>query len=639
MPVKPGGVRLPTKPRTAAWQALAVSVLALAFPATALGAGTGPAQPTTSAPARASAARPGIAGGRLGHTVLAIGGGYGSRGGSPLVRLLQRDLEAGGYPPGSVDGLYGPRTRLAVVAFQMAHGLEVDGIVGPRTWAALSQTVLILGPGAGDQTGGENVVRSLQRRLASAGDSPGPIDGRYGVRTEGAVRQFQRTHGLAVTGIASQHTLAVLAKPRSSGRQRITLPQQPAPATPRSKPPSRPTGPTTVRAARERPRSAVRVAPRGSADRRPSRSVPWMIILEGLAVALVLVLAARWFIASARRAPARTQRRAGPPLKAASDAKPPAAEGTWHATWNGDHEAVAQTNGIQIHTNGHRAKANAAGIGDGANRRPSRGRVDDLPEPAETARAFNLGQQVAGQGGMVEAQAVNGHANGRGRGTAASNLGRLLEEQGALAEAEAAYRRADVLGDSAGAFHLGLLLEGQGGVVEAQAAYGRADERGHGMAASNLGRLLEEQGALTEAEAAYRRADERGDADGPFRLGLLLGGRGALREAAAAYGRASDRGHNPAALELGVLCAQNGALGEAEKAFRQADERGDAAAAFNLGVVLEDRGAVADAVAAYRRAAERNDREVANMAREALVGLAQEVEELSDRRAQRAQRA
>jgi peptidoglycan hydrolase-like protein with peptidoglycan-binding domain len=41
------------------------------------------------------------------------------------------------WDPGPVDGLGGPRTREAVVAFQGENSLAQDAIVGPRTWAKL----------------------------------------------------------------------------------------------------------------------------------------------------------------------------------------------------------------------------------------------------------------------------------------------------------------------------------------------------------------------------------------------------------------------------------------------------------------------------------------------------------------------
>ena len=59
----------------------------------------------------------------------------GSRG--DAVRKLQELLNAKGYTCGSVDGIFGSKTKAAVLAFQKANGLGADGIVGPLTWAKL----------------------------------------------------------------------------------------------------------------------------------------------------------------------------------------------------------------------------------------------------------------------------------------------------------------------------------------------------------------------------------------------------------------------------------------------------------------------------------------------------------------------
>ena len=46
-------------------------------------------------------------------------------------------LRRAGFPPGDIDGIYGPRTERAVQRLQRKAGLVVDGIVGPHTWGAL----------------------------------------------------------------------------------------------------------------------------------------------------------------------------------------------------------------------------------------------------------------------------------------------------------------------------------------------------------------------------------------------------------------------------------------------------------------------------------------------------------------------
>lgn len=55
----------------------------------------------------------------------------------PLVRKVQRALNAAGFFPGKADGVYGPQTAHAVRAFQSTRDLVTDGEVGPATLKAL----------------------------------------------------------------------------------------------------------------------------------------------------------------------------------------------------------------------------------------------------------------------------------------------------------------------------------------------------------------------------------------------------------------------------------------------------------------------------------------------------------------------
>jgi cellulose synthase/poly-beta-1,6-N-acetylglucosamine synthase-like glycosyltransferase len=58
-------------------------------------------------------------------------------GSSERVREVQLSLRRLGDPPGPIDGLFGPLTEHAVLAFQRDHALRPDGIVGPLTLRAL----------------------------------------------------------------------------------------------------------------------------------------------------------------------------------------------------------------------------------------------------------------------------------------------------------------------------------------------------------------------------------------------------------------------------------------------------------------------------------------------------------------------
>lgn len=57
----------------------------------------------------------------------------------PATAAIQERLnELGASPPLVPDGLYGPKTREAIRAFQRRNELQDDGIVGPATWKIMN---------------------------------------------------------------------------------------------------------------------------------------------------------------------------------------------------------------------------------------------------------------------------------------------------------------------------------------------------------------------------------------------------------------------------------------------------------------------------------------------------------------------
>ena len=56
---------------------------------------------------------------------------------SEEVRTVQQALKEKGYYNYAVDGIFGTRTRYAVVSFQKDNGLDPDGIAGEKTLKAL----------------------------------------------------------------------------------------------------------------------------------------------------------------------------------------------------------------------------------------------------------------------------------------------------------------------------------------------------------------------------------------------------------------------------------------------------------------------------------------------------------------------
>jgi peptidoglycan hydrolase-like protein with peptidoglycan-binding domain len=126
----------------------------------------------------------------------------------PAVRDLQEALKSLGHDPGPIDGVFGTTTETAVKAFQQARGITADGIVGKVTWinideADQSEPVLKIG-----STG--LPVRRAQKRMSLVGYDVGGVDGRYGTRTEAAVKKLQQQRGLAVHGVVGPLTWSVI---------------------------------------------------------------------------------------------------------------------------------------------------------------------------------------------------------------------------------------------------------------------------------------------------------------------------------------------------------------------------------------------------------------------------------------------
>ena len=129
--------------------------------------------------------------------------------GTAVADLQEALLSHGIYVAGGADGVFGPRTLEALQAFQQRSGLPVTESVSEGALVALG---LVDSPAVGLAEGarGETVV-AVQQALIAAGLSPkGGADGIFGPATAAALRSWQGTAGLEVTGMVDELTAARL---------------------------------------------------------------------------------------------------------------------------------------------------------------------------------------------------------------------------------------------------------------------------------------------------------------------------------------------------------------------------------------------------------------------------------------------
>lgn len=156
----------------------------------------------------------------------------GMKGGSVLE--IQKALAKLGYNVGTLDGIFGAKTQVAVIEFQKSKGLKVDGIVNKETLDEINKSVQGKTPAPPKQStppaavvdvkGSLKITRTLkkgmkgddiktlQQYLAALGYQIGTINGEFNDKTLSAVQDFQKKNGINPSGLVGVKTVAALNK-------------------------------------------------------------------------------------------------------------------------------------------------------------------------------------------------------------------------------------------------------------------------------------------------------------------------------------------------------------------------------------------------------------------------------------------
>src|SRR5436190_12729378 len=133
------------------------------------------------------------------------------------IAALQVALRARGLYAGTIDGVKGRATTLAIKRFQSRAGLPANGVAGAKTRLALgSYGRHLLGTRTLKRGAAGWDVAALQFLLAWHGFPSATIDGGLGDHTARALRRFQRWAGVEADGVAGASTYAALRKPPAS---------------------------------------------------------------------------------------------------------------------------------------------------------------------------------------------------------------------------------------------------------------------------------------------------------------------------------------------------------------------------------------------------------------------------------------
>ena len=129
------------------------------------------------------------------------------------VKVLQKAI--GGL---SVDGAFGPATEARVKAYQKSKGLTQNGVVDATVWDALMGKATTSSGGSTSTSplaqyshltlrlwSRGSAVRAMQKAIGGL-----TVDGSFGPLTQARVKAYQKSKGLAVTGVVDSRTWTAL---------------------------------------------------------------------------------------------------------------------------------------------------------------------------------------------------------------------------------------------------------------------------------------------------------------------------------------------------------------------------------------------------------------------------------------------
>lgn len=142
--------------------------------------------------------------------------------GDLIVQAVQQALTTAGYYNGPVDGVAGPQTKAAILAFERESGRAETGqatadlIAAIEVWTEpATDDEAEMGSAEGDtdvSAAGDPAVAAVQSALARAAYGPLTADGIFGKQTKDAITRFQLDQGLPVTGSIDQQLLEGLRR-------------------------------------------------------------------------------------------------------------------------------------------------------------------------------------------------------------------------------------------------------------------------------------------------------------------------------------------------------------------------------------------------------------------------------------------